>query len=702
MRLTRAAMRAEAQQPDIETPDASTAPTINQSSDDRVPLSDVSGNTSLELEADDADQAPPPKMPTTKSKAKGGAKKGAKGKKGKAVKEDDAPVADTIQDEPLATGNPVDELAEQSLQIERPASPPPARSLRMTRRQLAMQEEQLSKPLEPQSSLQNESTAATNGEDTVAGSQQEIVGELKEPATKVEEETPAEQVSAESPQEANQEEAINVQEDAQQLKIVPTGMNQEPHDSEVIPTTPKHTAVTPTVEVFSEPEPKTLTSEKPCEGETTPAANRTPNRPASRSPSRSPMRLEESIEAFDALEEALENVGKAIPLFDQSADEAPGKKGLSKTPTPPKKKSPAVSRISRNPSAAPKSLKPAASRLSSGSSLGRASSVRATSSQSAKDQPTRKGSGETSDYLASKRRPISMSFPAPPPPVKSQRAPTKSTFQLPGEAVAAKLKAQKEERLKREAEAGSAKKPRPISMPPPPKSTKAPTKPNFQLPGEAIAAKLKAQKEERLKREAEAGNQQQQQRAPSSRPVSLVLPAKSTKPPTVANFQLPGEAVAAKLKAAREERLKREEQEAEAAKKAALAFKARPAPARRPIPSTTTTTAGALPKRTASMSTTTTAQSRTASTSSSFSAAAAPATGGAVSSQKGRQVFNRDKLEKEARVRERKEKEDAAKKARAEAAERGRIASREWAERQKRKLMGVMGGGKGKEGEGAS
>jgi hypothetical protein len=56
---------------------------------------------------------------------------------------------------------------------------------------------------------------------------------------------------------------------------------------------------------------------------------------------------------------------------------------------------------------------------------------------------------------------------------------------------------------------------------------------------------------------------------------------------------------------------------------------------------------------------------------------------------KGREVFNRDRMEKEARERERKEKEEAAKRARAEAAERGRIASREWAERQRKKMMGA-------------
>jgi hypothetical protein len=55
-------------------------------------------------------------------------------------------------------------------------------------------------------------------------------------------------------------------------------------------------------------------------------------------------------------------------------------------------------------------------------------------------------------------------------------------------------------------------------------------------------------------------------------------------------------------------------------------------------------------------------------------------------SQKGKEVSGRDKLEKVAMEKVRREKEEAAKKARADAAERGRAASREWAEKQKRKL----------------
>jgi hypothetical protein len=55
-------------------------------------------------------------------------------------------------------------------------------------------------------------------------------------------------------------------------------------------------------------------------------------------------------------------------------------------------------------------------------------------------------------------------------------------------------------------------------------------------------------------------------------------------------------------------------------------------------------------------------------------------------SQKGKEIVGRDKVQKAEMERVRREKEEAAKKARAEAAERGRIASREWAEKQKKRM----------------
>ncbi|KAG9199633.1 hypothetical protein G6514_008293 [Epicoccum nigrum] len=487
-----------------------------------------------------------------------------------------------------------------------------------------------------------------------------------------------------------------------------------------------HDGVSSSGKDVSPVEPKMLVS--------TPAKYRESSGRTSRSSAMSPVRLEESISAIDRLEEDLESIGEAIPDLNHSEDEkapktvmdaiatttikgkTPGKtpmktpakastqtpmkaasKTLSKTPAKASiqakvptamTKAPVASKttlpatkVLRVPSTAPKSVKPSVKPATS--SLARASSVRTAPSKDA-----RKSSTEPADYLASKRRPISLSFPTPPPPPKG-RAPTKPTFQLSSDNVAAKLRAQKEERLKREAEGTTAPKQRPISMPPPPKSTKPPTKPSFQLPGEATAARLKAQKEERLKRMQEAGGPDK----PAPRPISMPPPPKSTKPVTKPTFQLPGEATAAKLKAQKEERLKRME-EAEAAKKAALAAPIRKPIAHRPrnsllvkdapgvsIPPPSKTDA---PQRSAS---TASVSRNSAVLAENGKPTAAPVDAVALKA-KGKQVFNRDKMEKDAAERERKEKEEAAKKARAEAAERGRIASREWAERQRKKLMG--------------
>ncbi|KAL8721498.1 MAG: hypothetical protein Q9225_001843 [Loekoesia sp. 1 TL-2023] len=219
------------------------------------------------------------------------------------------------------------------------------------------------------------------------------------------------------------------------------------------------------------------------------------------------------------------------------------------------------------------------------------------------------------------------------------------------------------------------------------------------------------------------------------------VPAKSTKPPTRSNFELPGEAVARKLKEAREERMKREE--GEKAKKPA--FKARPvrlsqAPVVKPtatsrarisiakgeIPAASGTkdatpkpkvtsrpsaiSAASADKRLSTLSVKKRSGPASAKpsarvtrgpsngSSSTNAAAAKPVAQSDVRRSvvsadvaqlkaKGKEVFNRGRVEQDERDRMRKEKEEAAKKARAEAAERGRIASREWAEKQKAKKM---------------
>jgi hypothetical protein len=761
MRLTRAAQRA--QQPlDEPSSDATEAA-------ERSPLNEITPNASPE-HVDHAEEAPKPTL--ARSKSKKGGKKGAKAKKGKVAEEqqdqvvpdneqqttDDSPKDAEVEDAGQVPSegmrrsdcashtiiNMIVDVLPTASADERPASPAP-KAVRLTRRQLAKQEEEFRQPQRAQSPPQElESEPATEdvAQSPIAEAEEEVpesktsedIPKEEEEETAAEAQTEAAAGPEELPQievEEQQQEKLQHVEATESSPVIEDASSgaQETEvfeTNEAVASAPKEVEeaqpsaqeleagqqiepddAAPSVEVTSEPEPKTLAAEKPSDVTRTPVMSRTTSRRTSRSPSKSPMRIEESIEALDALEEALENVGKAVSHFDSSTEEkSPRKKAFPRDATTPSartktpRKTPVAARVSRTPSAAPKSMKPTIS------GLARASSVRI-----APMKDVRKGSTDTVDYLASKRRPVSVSFPTPPPPPKG-RAPTKPTFQLSSDAVAAKLKAQKEERAKREAEReaeGAPVKQRPISMPPVAKSTKAPTKANFQLPGEAIAAKLRAQKEERQKREAENA----QAEHPKPRPVSISMPpptVKSTKSLTKATFQLSGDAVAARLKAQREERQKREE-EAEAAKKAA-ASKARPV--RKPVALPTRATPGITipppppksdtlqppPQRSTSLTSKRTSiqLSRLTSTSTNasnrnsllVSKATVTPVDAVQQKLKGKEVFNRDRIEKDAKDRERREKEDAAKQARAQAAERGRIASREWAEKQRKKMMDAV------------
>ncbi|EUC43055.1 hypothetical protein COCMIDRAFT_28428 [Bipolaris oryzae ATCC 44560] len=742
MRVT----RARAQQGHGEATDAT----------ERAPLNEITSNAPAEQPRDDDGEEllpakTPAKTPAKKSKAKGRAKKGKKTKAAEEEEEQEVEAASedvqtapepveapasaedgttesqslsNIQDEPVSaaasgidsSANPSED-AEISNKVQRPVTP--TKPVRLTRRQLAMQEEEMKKAQQAAPAAQEpetqvpESTADVLKVTEEAPQVSEQVEEPKAPQTQngdVKEETVMEpQAVVDKVQDEAVVESVAEREISKEaLPDVP--QVEEPQTQPQIPEAAADTPV-PSVELSPETEPKSLATQKSNEDLMATLRSQASSRRTSRSLSKSPMRLEESFEAIDALEEALENVTSVARIDRLNEETSPERAKASKTTstagTRPKSMyatSTTATKLSRaSSSAAPKSMKPVKS------SLARATSVRTATSKEVKTAPA-----PTTDYLAVKRRPISVSFPTPAPPTKG-RAPTKSTFQLSSNDVVAKLKAQKEERLKREAE-GTAPKARPISMPPPPKSTKPLTKPAFQLPGEKIAEKLKAQKEERLKRDEE------QQTAPKQRPASISMAplAKSTKAPTKPKFELPGSAIAEKLRLKKEERLKRME-EAEAAKKEAATQKPRPAPvaSRKPVtiplrPSPAETpgvTIGPPPsppppqqqQRSTSLTSKRTSlslshppphQSRSTSTSSSNrnsilvpKAVVSPAD--AIQLKlKGKEVFNRDRVEKEARERERREKEEAAKRARAEAAERGRIASREWAERQRRKMMG--------------
>ena len=106
MRLTRAAQRA--QQGNDETTETSDL-------DERAPLNEISPNASPDL-GKHKDELPK-KAPAKKTKGKSGAKKGAKGKKGKAIDEEEheiveIPASDAAVDSLPAGSSPGEQLYE--------------------------------------------------------------------------------------------------------------------------------------------------------------------------------------------------------------------------------------------------------------------------------------------------------------------------------------------------------------------------------------------------------------------------------------------------------------------------------------------------------------------------------------------------------------------------------------------------------------
>ncbi|KAG7151572.1 hypothetical protein HYQ46_012641 [Verticillium longisporum] len=107
--------------------------------------------------------------------------------------------------------------------------------------------------------------------------------------------------------------------------------------------------------------------------------------------------------------------------------------------------------------------------------------------------------------------------------VKSAKAPTKASFELPGEAVARRIKEQREARRAAAAAAAAAQASpdkttaTTTPMPQRSRSTKAPTRPNFELPGEAISRRKREQREKELREQEEAEKKRREFRAQPSR-----------------------------------------------------------------------------------------------------------------------------------------------------------------------------------------
>ncbi|RGP64119.1 hypothetical protein FLONG3_9665 [Fusarium longipes] len=252
-------------------------------------------------------------------------------------------------------------------------------------------------------------------------------------------------------------------------------------------------------------------------------------------------------------------------------------------------------------------------------------------------------------------------------PAKSTKPPTIPKFELPGEAVARRLKEQREARKAQQAEAQNAYVP-----PPRPKSSKPLTKPAFELPGEAISRRKREEREARLKLQEE---EEQLKREFKARPVRNSITPASIPRETIASL-------------ARQGKLPQED----TTKQPSIKTKRMSSLGPRTVP-------GFEGQVSQSRSRLSTAKSHddlnrgTSVSTGSGSGKRAALTAEETHQLKirGREIFKRDNNSyMQEREREKREREELTRQARIQAAERSRIASRQWAENKRIKELTLL------------
>ncbi|KAL1901490.1 hypothetical protein Sste5346_001897 [Sporothrix stenoceras] len=390
-----------------------------------------------------------------------------------------------------------------------------------------------------------------------------------------------------------------------------------------------------------------------------------------RSPGSSVARIEDTLEELDRLEDQFEAVHRMVRVNRvASPDKEVRDQQTAKASTGPSK-SPAAK---------------AGTTRSRTSDLVRTASVRRSAGAADPAKKTTEGSPAATG-TATKRLSVTrpMSLLPPKPPAKSSKPPTTSTFELPGEAVARRLKEQREARMAAAAAAAAATT-RPAATKPGagqlrrPRSVKPPTIPTFELPGEAISRRKREEHDAKLKRQEE---EERKRREFKARPIRL-----SVTPSTV-----PRETISSRARTNRTSVIGES-----AVTGGGLSVPGSAPPANRRLSVISSDSAGRtngqgqVPRgRGPALGSSPTAAgqlSRATSTSTgSISGKRSTISVEDVQYQKirGREILQRDSILSSDRDREKREREAIAKQARQEASERSRALSREWAEKQKLK-----------------
>lgn len=372
-------------------------------------------------------------------------------------------------------------------------------------------------------------------------------------------------------------------------------------------------------------------------------------------------RIEDSLEELDRLEDDLEAIHQVA--YTHRVASVPDKQLSKETPVTPSATT--TSTASKRASFAGYSstvrVKPSAKARPT---LRRSSSVTLRDKTTTQPQPD---IAKPENSLSRSQAAINR-LSTPKHPAKSTKPVTVPNFELPGEAVARRLKEQREARLAQQAEGQKAK----VSTPPRPRLSKPLPKPTFELPGEAISRRKREEREARLRAEEE---EQKKRREFKARPI------RNSMGPTT----MPRETLASR---ARQDRVLSGEKQNDGA----AAQRKRMSLGPNALGSSISSLGDklSLPRGRNSMIVRTSEGSRTTSVSTGSNSGKRSSVSAeelVMQKQRGKDIVVKDRSYVEDRERSKRDRELAAKTARDQAAERSRIASREWAEKKRRKEL---------------
>lgn len=224
--------------------------------------------------------------------------------------------------------------------------------------------------------------------------------------------------------------------------------------------------------------------------------------------------IEDSLEEIDQLEEALATVAEQTQSEEHDQRRSPvsaEKPSLQRTTV-----------LKKASSNVPPNHKAQVSVRSGRNEASRGSTVRNSLPSSEPIQDAERTPSKTTATPRKVARPASL---APPKPLqKASKAPTVPTFELPGERVARELKEKKAARLSMQLVSQKSVETSPPQRSRSVRSSKAPTIPDFELPGERIS---------RMKQERLAKKREEEEKAALERRQFKARPLPSSAAPTV-------------------------------------------------------------------------------------------------------------------------------------------------------------------------